>query len=234
MIRMVQSAKIYEVNADVTLKELYTKIESISQVDEQNINDETYVLRTLVKDVSWIRGKNIVGNLLYETLQALRQIDEKGNEVIQYLPVVNSIPFVFISGSLYFLPFAKYNLAETAASRVNKAIFGKEDRILKRPFTNTIVGTFLRQNPHTIYKCNWSGLDIPGVDKAGLGGADVERSPDMVRYESHRGEKKFVILNLRENGWVIGLSAGGSVIFYTVLEMPDMLNFIESRILPLL
>jgi len=231
---MVQSAKIYIVNIDIPFEELHKKLESIHQVDERKIGDETYTLRTMVREVHWVREKNITGNLLYEQLQVLPQIDEEGNKVIQYFPIVNTVPFVIIPGSLYFLPFAKYNLAETAASRINKAIFGKEDHILKCPFTSIMVEGFLRQNPHTIYRCNWSGLDIPGIDKAGLGGADVERSSDMTRYDSHRGKKSFLILNLRENGWVIGLSAGGSVIFYTALKRTDMVNFIESRILPLL
>lgn len=227
---MVQSARLYKVDIGIPLVDLYKGLGDVHLTEEREINGEIYELNTLVRDVSWKKeGESLSGTLLYERLEVIPQIDD----TVVYIPKVNRVDFVFTLGSLYFIPFGNQYDSEKAASEINRLLFGSALRILNCFLSPTQVEEFLRRNPYTLKNCNWLGLRIPGVDKARLGGADVERSDDYRRYEGFGGEKSFVIVTLQENRWTIGLSWKGSILFFTSITRDDMLNFIQRRILPL-
>jgi hypothetical protein len=229
-ILVVQSARLYKVDIDMSIVDLYKRLEDVHLTEERKINDEIYKLSTLVRGVSWKKeGESLAGALLYETLEVIPQIDD----TVTYVPKVNRVDFVFTLGSLYFIPFGNQYESEKAASEINRSLFGREPHILNCFLSPTQVEEFLRRNPYTLKICNWLGLRIPGVDKARLGGADVERSEDYRRYERLGGEKSFIIVTLHENRWTIGLSWKGSILFFTPITRDDMLNFIERKILPL-
>lgn len=227
---MVQSARLYKVDIDISIVDLYKRLGDVHFAEEREINDKIFQLNTFVREVSWKKeGESLSGLLLYETLEVIPQIDD----TVTYIPRLNKIGFMFTLGSLYFIPFGNQYESETAASKINRSLFGRDPHILKNFLSPTQVEEFLRRNPYILKICNWSGLRIPGVDRARLGGADVERSSDYRRYEDIGGEKNFVIVTLRENRWTIGLSSKGSILFFTDVTRDDMLNFIQSRILPL-
>jgi hypothetical protein len=211
---------------------LKEKLRNIKLIDEQKINNETYKLVTMVQDLSIEdEQKALWGTFVFENLETLPQIDG----TVKYSPVAQKFKFAFIlkQSFIYFIPFASRYDAETIAVKVNKILFGKKPIILKHSLSSQAITRFLRSNPYILKRCTWKDLDIPGIDKASLGGPDVERPSDYKRYEMH-GVKKFIIIELRENGWVIGLSDIGTIIFYSKVDVKDILKFLEERILPLI
>jgi hypothetical protein len=226
---MVQSVRLYVVNSTISLAELNAKLGNINLVEERKVDDETYKLRTLVQNISVKDQETLWGTLVFETLEKLPQIDG----TMKFSPVAQKFDFVFIVSSFYFVPFGCQYEAETVATKMNKIIFEGELVILKLFLERDVIEKFLRLNPHTIKRCTWKDLDIPGVDKASLGGPNITRSTDHRRYEMH-GVKKFIIIKLHENGWVIGLSDVGALIFYSNVSREDILKFIKGKILPLI
>ena len=228
---MIQSAKIYKIEKDISLSEIRDEIKQVHIIDERAINGEVFKLRTQVRRVKWLeQDKSLTGTLEYEELVALPQIDDK----VKYFPRAREIDFSFISGSLYFIPFARYDIAEIAANKINQMLFGNIPIIVKCFISHEMIEKFLGSNPNDIKSCNWNELTIPGVDKARLGGADVGRSPNHDRFEDLGGRKRYILLTLYENGWIIALSAGGSIAFYTYVTRMEMLDFIRDKIFSLL
>jgi len=227
---MVQSARLYRLESSASFEELYQKLKKADVVEKRVIGKEIFNLKTIVKDISWESEKKLLGGtLLFEALQPLPQIDD----TIKFFPVVSKIDFVFVVSSQYFIPFGNKFESENAAVKMNSILFAGKNLILKYFIPTNVVENFLQQNPCVVKRCTWKDLRIPGVDKASLGGPNIMQSTDPQRYDG-LGLKKYVMIELQENGWVIGLSDIGSIIFFTMVERQKAIEFIRRRILPLI
>ena len=227
---MIQSTKIYSVDSDTPISRFYDEVSQYTLTETESINGEEHELRSRIKNVKWLEENNIfTATLEYEELQALPQLDDK----IRFFPVGRKIDFAFMVGSSYYIPFAKYSIAEISANKINKILFKNAPRIIRKFITHDMIERFIEQNPCDIKWCHWDELDIPGVDKARLGGTDVRRSSNHDRFEEHGGLKRFIMLTLFANGWTIALSHGGSVVFYSYVTRQEILDFIRNKIFPL-
>jgi hypothetical protein len=192
-------------------------------------NGERLELVTFVKNVT-INESGLHGLVVYESPLPIQQVDE----TTKWVKAAFVVKFAFVSsnGSIFFIPLTGGSCAEIVATKMNTGIF-KNDAILKQLISSDAIEEFLKQNPHTFRSGRWAGLDIPGISKAGLAGADLLQSRDPKRYDEH-GHKSFVIITLKENGQTVGLSQFGGVAFYSDVDEEGKLQFVKNKILPLL
>lgn len=229
---MVQSARLYTLESTVSFDELYGKLRNIDLIEERRINGDVFKLRTLVREASLESDKRLLrGTLLFENLQPLPQLDG----TLKFSTFADRIDFVFVLSSppSFFIPFGNQFESETAATKMNNALFDGRPIILNYFLPTRVVEDFLLKNQHIIKRCTWKDLKIPGINKVTLGGPDIMLSPDHRRYDN-LGLKKYIMVELRENGWVIGLSDLGSLIFYTNVEKQTIIEFIKRKIIPLI
>lgn len=230
------SSRLYTVNKELSLDDLHSKLSDVELKEETKVYGEKYELRTLITDLHWGVGREVLsGTLLFETLQGFPQIDGKWI----YLPVGMSAPFSFFYEviSLYLVPFANKYRAEKIAEKMSYILTMDEDvphPIVFNCFIPTrVIEGFLRTHSHTIKHCGWSDLDFIGVNKSSLGGVNVMQFAHSQVYNGH-GKKSFVLLELHDRRWVIRISKEGIITFYTSVKRDEALDFIRKEIISLL
>ena len=224
---MPRGTRLFKINEPLREGDLLRQLKSAEPlIEEREISEGEKVMlqsiiRNVEKDDAFIRGE-----LVYENIVPLRQIDGS----VKFDKNAESVSFAFCSNLPFLIILADKNTSETVAFKINKMVFGGRDIILKTYFSEKFVQEFLRQNPYILLRCHWAQLRIPGVNKAALAGSDVRRAPDLTRYDMH-GERTFIIIKLIESGWTIGLSRGGSIVFYSKVTEDEMLGFIREEII---
>ncbi len=226
---MIVSCRIFKLEKVYPLKELQKKLRKKGIIEKVRFKTNGRILKllTFIDDVI-MKENDLHGSVSYESPLPILQADG----TIEWVKEAIKVKFVFapFGNSIFFIPFGSN--AESAATKMNNAIF-KADTILKQAFSSDMIERFLSQNPHIWKSGRWAGLNIPGISKAALAGADLLRSPDSRRYDVH-GHKSFALVTLKENGWTIGLSQKGVVVFYSEVSKEEILQFVKSKIFSLL
>jgi len=212
---------------------LLERLNTVKPLAEEMIlptnGEEAVTLQTIIRDVrdesTFIRGE-----LVYERPVPLRQIDGS----VKYGKDAQSVSFVFYADSPFLVILANKEVSEKVAFKMNRMLFNGENMILKTYISEEVIQEFLHQNPHLILRIHWSNLRIPGINKAALAGSDVIRAPDPRRYDMH-GERSYIVVRLLENGWAIGISRGGSIVFFkNTITDDEIIEFVRRKIISLM
>ena len=228
---MPKGTRLFKLAKRLPVDMLLKRLNEAEPLIEERIigENERVELRTIIRNV--MNEEEVIrGELAYERLVPLHQLDGS----IEYARDVYFVPFAFCKDAPFLIILTKKMLSETVASKLNKMLFGGEDVILKVYISRNIILEFLRRNPHTLKRCHWQGLRIPGADRAALAGPNVRRAPDFKRYDMY-GERSYIVAKLLEYEWTIGIGREGSVVFFNPnIPEEDMVKFIIKRLVNLM
>ena len=226
---MVSSCRLFRVRyQDANPRQLFKecqrkfsekKIESIEGLELSNF------VRNLTE-----KENGLWGEFVYESPLEILQIDGSWRKEKQAVSV--GFTFLPFANKMFCIVWSGGQEAETVAVKMNKLFFD-DDIILKLQFSENFIESFLSSHSHTLRMCRWDGLNIPGISKAALQGADLWRSQDPHRYDKH-GDKSYVMITLLNDGWTIALSRKGTVTFYSEPTDDEKFQFIKDRIMPII
>lgn len=226
----ILSVRLYKIPTDQKLNWFF----SLFQIKNEIITDikydeKEYKLHSLIRNLKWDKNfQYFEGLFAYEILKFVKNLDGSRIATVE----VEEAPFIFIEGSMFLLVFARKDIAETTANRLNQLIGGSV--IIKNcSFTTNDIEQFLEENEHIIKRCYWKGLRIPGVNRANLDGSNIKRSVDYTRYDE-LGDKNYIWLELLDEKITITLSSSGAVGFVSDMTREGALDFIRRKIFPLI
>jgi len=225
--------RLYYFEGSPNLDDIYRILEEkISE--NQGVVHREYVpeikrdIKTVIKDIKKYRDiAGISGNIVFEEIRRIPQIDG-----VQYVPQAVESDFFFLEGSTYFIPFCQKFDAEAVAFRMN-TVLGDQYQVKNQRITTAGIERFLLDNPFSYRVCNWARLTIPGIESSRLAGPNITQSSEFRTFE-RLGEKNYVMIQLVQNGWVLGISESGIVVFYTQITKENAIQFINQKLIPLL
>ena len=71
---------------------------------------------------------------------------------------------------------------------------GINDVILNCDFSQSVIETFLTNNPHIPRWCDWKELNIPGITNSSLGGSAINTPSDYNRFNEHGLKNQYELL----------------------------------------
>jgi len=152
----------------------------------------------------------------------------------QYYPLDHQSSFVYYESG-YFGIYRKRATADRFAARLNKYAFREEDVLRKIQFSEDFMLGFMSENRHQTSNAYMGNLDTPGAYGTSIYGGNVEGSQQYSDSLDHRGEHSFVRMKLLPNGHNVGLSRKiAQITFYTNIELLESVEFVQSRLLPLI
>lgn len=228
----IMSTKIFQCLHEFTADQLVRRLKKYSKKDRRVTNPETggtAILHTTIERIRKTNDERIVrGYIVYDRGVEIKQ---RGGP-IKFIVTPNEVPFSFILGSVYFVPFASGIEANNVATQMNNIVFeDMQDPILSCNITPPRIEEFLENNRHEITNCWWKNVRIPNLSRAGLGGSGIDQTTDFRRYDRY-GDKGSIRLRLLENGWSILINQYASVVFYSNVERDEIEDFLRREIIP--
>lgn len=230
------SCSLYTITSEMPLEQFHSKLENVDFEEEMKVYGETYPLRTLISDLHWGIGREVLSGVLsFENLQSVYQISGRP----AYVQAGNTVMFSLFYGaiSLYLAIFANRSRAEKSATRINSILTRGEDvpeqLVFNCRIPTTAIEQFLASHPHTKKMGGWKDLDFIGVDKGSLFGADIDQFDQTPRYDEH-GRKRYIMVELHDVRMTVRVSDEGIVTFYGKIAKGDALEWIRREIVSLL
>ena len=218
------------------LEGLFTKLNNVELEETAKVYGETYTLRILVSDVHWgIRREVLSGALSFETLQPIPQIGGRP----EYIKAGTTVLFSAFQGMIteYLAVFANRTWSERSATRMNYVLTRGENvpgQIVFNCFVPTAaMEQFLTSNPHIKKGGSWKDLNFVGVNRAILRGTNIDDFDQTQRYDAH-GNKSWIMIELLTEKMTLSISADGIVTFYTPIDKEQALDWVRTKIIPLL
>jgi len=221
---------LYTSKSDVSLQWIFSKF-AVRKVEftEQPYDDGVFQLGSMMKNLDWHSDKSAFqGTLSYEVLNVVERLDGTIEPVVD----TEHVNFLFTTGSSIFIAFSRKVKAELAATRMMQWI-GPPYYLSNCSFSPNDIERFLVENDHTIKRCYWKNLIIPGINRANLDGSDVGPTDDAQRYDS-LGDKNYITLVLHNEHLTITISSSGAVGFVSKIDRAGMLEFLRRKIFPMI
>lgn len=228
---VVTSTKIFKCAKNFNAETLVTKLKRAKkkfEVTSPETGDLVPLYTTIESVVKTENNKTVRGVLRYDIGVPNQQRDGK----VKFVTNTISVPFSFLIGSLYFVPFAKGKFAEVVADRMGGLVMSDiRDPILTCSISARSIEDFLSRNNHVITRCWWRNLNIPRLSGSVLNGTGIDDTADFRRYDEH-GEKGSVQFRLSSNGWSLLVNQHAGVVFYGSMTRDEMENFLRREIVP--
>ena len=231
--KMPISCSLYRIVSQKSLEELRSELNNLNLEEPRDIYGETYTFRTLISDLHWGIGREILwGTLSFETITFSSQID--GTRIpIKYAETCIFALF-YENITLHLAIFTNRKIAENSAGKINYILTRGENQpgqiVFNHFISVEVIEQLLANHSHTKKRGSWRGLDFPGVNRGSLYGADLDRFDQTRRYDEH-GEKSYIMVELHDLRQIIGISAKGMVTFYGNITNEDILEFVRREII---
>jgi hypothetical protein len=229
------SCSIYDVTLDTNLTELSRRLAREKIEQEINTIQGPFRLRTYFSGF-FVEEGVLHGTIAYESLITIPQIEDRP----AFYKSGKTLSFAICPAphSYYLLCFANRGSSETTARRINKALcqagFSEIDVVFNHYIPTAFIENFLNNHPnHTLKVCGWKDLDLVGVNKSTLHGADIDRYNGTQVYDLH-GHKSYIMVELHDLGLTVRISELGIVTFYGDINGDQILNFLRTEIFPTL
>jgi len=227
---VIKPTRLYKTKADVSLEWIYAKL-AVKKVEFTKISfeDKDFQLGSMIKYVEWHSDrKAFEGRLSYETLRTVERLDGTVEPVVD----TEHVDFLFTIGSSIFIAYSRKDKAETAATRIMQWV-GPPVYLSNCTFSPDVIERFLEENDHTIKRCYWKNLVIPGINRANLDGPNVGPTEDAQRYDE-LGDKNYITIVLHDEHLTVTISSSGAVGFISKIDRAGMLDFLKRKIFPMI
>jgi len=226
----IKAARLYKIKSDVTLDWIYAKL-AVKNIEFTDVVffEKQFQLGSLVKNLKWHQDRTTFeGTLAFETLEVVERLDGSIE------PVVNTqyVDFYFTQGSTMFIAFSRKDNAERAATLLSQWI-GPPGYISNISFSSHTIETFLNENDHTLKRCYWRNLMIPGIDRVHLNGSNLGPTDEAQRYDE-LGDKNYITVELHTEHLTLTISSSGAIGFVSKIDREGMFKFLKKKIFPLI
>jgi len=225
---MPVSTKLFLV-APETTKRLRKCLESYRKVRRESVNDQTVELMTSVEDLE-ISETRIAGTLKFDRVIAVHH----RNRVHMVPETVESRFFFDIRSRVRPFLIVLPKDQDIAIAEMNPILSPSlEPCIVTASIRADEIRMFVESRASSIKYCSWRDINIPHLSKTALWGADVGKATqDFRRYNTH-GQMNYVMIELADSGWVVAISEEARTIFYSKVPEPDIIEFLEEIVEPL-
>lgn len=228
------SSRTFKFEKQIGIDELYPKLKNSRKFEEKVDNPETGELETLLTTIDELKvdyERKAIRGVISNDRGVQLPPDRNGR--IKFHVVPDKIPFAFLSGSLFFIPFVSSKLAEGIAYKIGRMVMkGVDDPILSCNITPAHLRRFLDRHPHQTTDESWAGLNLPNLARARLTGTNVGATADFDRYDGH-GDPVTVRIRLLSNNWALLINSDAVVTFYNNQPQEAMEDFLRKEIFPI-
>jgi len=223
---------IFQVLDGINSNQLVRRLRRVRpQVDSKinNIDGDYVDLTISIDEITSVDNGNIHGTMTYDVYEQYRDRTRD-----RYNIKTRFVDFTFVQTDRWFLIiYAASKESKIIVQNFSRMVFlTQPPSVLPCDIIAPTMENFLDQNPHTLFRCNWDELNIPGLTGTELKGGGVEQTRDFTHFDRH-GIKKSIQFNLTANNITLSMNRNAGIHFYTTMNRDSMESFIIDRILPL-
>lgn len=222
---MPSAGKLFIYREDLTFPQILEKLEGWEEsIPGDGSHD--YDLSRRVKDVIEVDG-----------LEGIYQEDSvftnlyRGALKITPITVTAAFRFFKVKDEPYLIVLAGKKVANNVANQLSIALHDEQGAIVE-PVLNIKEMKELYQSGEALKIALFDNIILPNIDKATIYGANVIQT-DMYGRFINDGDPWYVVYKDRVKAITVGLVRDGSVCIFSNVETQEYLEYIESKIVPL-
>ncbi|RLE66158.1 MAG: hypothetical protein DRJ38_02350 [Thermoprotei archaeon] len=224
---MVLAFKIFEVVEELDLATIASKLKNYRLLEVEEIDGREVEVGVEVTDLKAV-DKSLVGVVDESFIVSLRY---KGEEFRAPITVSTRFEFYPYEDRLLLIIAAKKPKANRLALMFSMVLSAKKTAILEAQIPAETLKALHEKRPGSTKVVFFDNVKLPGVDKLSLYG---EQLADTSLYNEYLklGKVWYVVFEAEE-GFVLGVTRNGGVVFFSKIDENSALEYIKEKIVPL-
>lgn len=225
---MVQAAKVFALASPLELRSIAERIKGFSMLKREEVAGRIIEVGSRVLDL------DLVDDRLNGTFEESFLISVKYRDESLKVPITIRTHFTFLrSETATFLVVASRKArANRIANQLSSVISAEKGFIQEAWIPSEKLRKFYEERMSTVKVIFFSEVRIPNVSKLSLYGQELA-STSLYQEYAKLGRVWYVVFE-PEDGLVIGLTRNCVVTFFSKVDVDEAIEFIASRIIPLI
>lgn len=227
------SSRVFKCKSELTPEALAVKLKraKLSEIVDNPETGEEETLLTTIEDVTINSNGSAVRGVV--SMDSGQEFPPNREGKVRFAVVNDKIPFSFLFGSLFFVPYTRSKQAGTVAYKIGRMVMNPTaDPILSCRISTQNIRTFLQTHRHQLNDCSWKDITLPNLTRVNFGGIDIENSTEYGHIDNH-GQPKSILVRLLESSWSVRINEEAVITFYNNQSVDTIEEFLRRHIFPL-